>query len=329
MKENDSAIPASKQQKLLWRLLGFAAPYKQQLLFALAIAVLSSVLIPLRPRLIKYGIDNYIVKNDFSGLLYLSAGIVVLIVLHGVMQYMLSIYMQRVGQRILFDIRQRVFNHIYTLPTRYFDTTPVGRLVTRVTNDVEALNELFTSGVVMIISDALVLVWIVVFMITINWKLALVTVMVVPVLLYAAVLFRAKVRTVYGKIRVEIARMNSFLGEYVNGMQTVQLFNRQQAQSRRFDAINQKHTELQIQSITYYAVFFPVVELLSSVAICLVLFYSVGLSGQHEISAGTLIAFVIYAEMFFRPIRDLTEKYNTLQSAVTASERIFEVLDEA
>ncbi len=311
----------------LGRLLRYLGPYRKWVFLGLVISIASSALGPLRPRLVQMGIDSYIKTDDGEGLLLHCLLIFAVLIAQGVLQFGLTFLMQWVGQRALLDIRMVVFDHIQAMSLRYFDKTPVGRLVTRVTNDVEALNELFSSGVVLIFSDVLVLAWILGFMFSINWQLALYTIMVVPFLLTAATIFRRKVRVVYSQIRVQVARMNSFLNEYVSGVVTVQLFNQQAAQSKTFDDVNVEHTRLQIKSITYYAVFFPVVELLSSIAICTVLWYTAGHYLSGFMTIGTLVSFVMYAEMFFRPVRDLTEKYNTLQSAVTASERIFELLD--
>ncbi len=311
----------------LRRLLGYLRPYWIWVAVALMITLVSSSLGPARPLMVQRGIDSFIKTNDSTGLLHQCLLILGLLIAQAVLQFTLTFLMQWVGQRALADIRMVVFDHIQHMSLRLFDKTPVGRLVTRVTNDVEALNELFSSGVVLIFSDVLVLAWILGFMFSINWNLALYTIAIVPFLLFAATVFRRKVRIVYSLIRVQVARMNSFLNEYVSGMITVQLFNQQESQREQFDEINVEHTRLQIKSITYYAVFFPVVELLSSIAICTVLWYTAGNFLSGTMTIGTLVSFVMYAEMFFRPVRDLTEKYNTLQSAVTASERIFELLD--
>lgn len=321
------AVSQKLDYSLLGRLLTFLRPYRLWIVLGFAITIVSSALGPYRPMLVKEGIDEYIKKNNSDGLLLHVLWIFAILIMHGILQYALTYVMQWVGQRVLNDVRLTVFNHIQKMSLRFFDKTPVGRLVTRVTNDVEALNELFSSGVVLIFSDILVLAWIVGFMFYIDWKLALLTIAVLPALLVAASIFRKKVRIVYGKIRIQVARINSFLNEYISGITTIQLFGQESAQYTTFDDINTAHTKLQIQSITYYAVFFPVVEMLSSVAICLVLWYAAGSILSGFMTIGTLISFAMYAEMFFRPVRDLTEKYNTLQSAITASERIFELLD--
>lgn len=314
--------------RLLRRLLRFLLPYKWWIALGLVVTIVSSALGPLRPRLVQLGIDNYIRAGNPHDLLNHCLLILGVLILQGVLQFTLTYLMQWVGQKALLDIRMVVFDHIQRLPLRVFDTTPVGRLVTRVTNDVEALNELFSSGVVLIINDILVLAWILGFMLSIQWELTLYTIAVLPFLLTAATIFRRNVRIVYGHIRVQIARMNSFLNEYITGVTTVQMFNQQKQQAAQFDEINAEHTRLQIQSISYYAIFFPVVEMLSSIAICTVLWYAGGHYLSGFMTIGTLVSFVMYAEMFFRPVRDLTEKYNTLQSAVTASERIFDLLDQ-
>ena len=326
--QNSAKTEQKPSVRLLRRLLRFLLPYKWWIVLGLMVTVVSSALGPMRPRLVQIGIDNYIRANNAHDLLNHCLLILGVLILQGVLQFTLTYLMQWVGQKALLDIRMVVFDHIQRLPLRVFDTTPVGRLVTRVTNDVEALNELFSSGVVLIINDILVLAWILGFMLSIQWELTLYTIAVLPFLLTAATIFRRNVRIVYAQIRVQIARMNSFLNEYITGVTTVQMFNQQKQQAAQFDDINTEHTRLQIQSISYYAIFFPVVEMLSSIAICTVLWYAAGHYLSGFMTIGTLVSFVMYAEMFFRPVRDLTEKYNTLQSAVTASERIFDLLDQ-
>ncbi|MBL7976384.1 MAG: ABC transporter ATP-binding protein [Candidatus Kapabacteria bacterium] len=320
--------------RLIQRLLTYLQPYKGWIIVVTILSIVSSALGPYRPRLIKHVIDDYVAQHITDGFIWQCLVILGVVLLQSTLQYTLTFGMQWVGQRVLYDIRMQIFDHILRLPFKIIDKTPVGRLVTRVTNDVEALNELFSSGVVLIFSDIMVILWILFFMFALEWRLALYTISVVPLLLFAASIFRKKVRVVYGKIRIQIARMNSFLNEYITGIMTVQLFGQEKNQYEKFDEINTEHTKLQLQSINYYATFFPVVELLSSVAICVVLYKTADIIGllqttglQGKEYTGTLVAFLMYAEMFFRPVRDLTEKYNTLQSAATASERIFELLD--
>lgn len=315
------------EKTIIRRLLSFLTPYKSLLVIATIISLVSTSLGPLRPYLIRYGIDNYVSTSDTKSLFILCLVIVGVLLVHGTLQFILTYMMQSVGQRVLNDIRITVYSHIQRLPFKILDNTPVGRLITRATNDVEALNEVFSSGVVLIFSDILLILWIVGFMLSIDVKLTIVTITVVPLLLYSASVFRKKVRIVYNDIRTQIARMNSLLNEYISGIVTIQLFNQQKRQANKFDEINLEHTRLQLKSINYYAVFFPVVEFLASLAISLVLWTAAGDKLEGTLTIGTLVSFIMYAEMFFRPIRDLTEKYNVFQSAVTASERIFSILD--
>jgi ATP-binding cassette subfamily B protein len=240
---------------------------------------------------------------------------------------MTSIMLQRIGQKVLFNVRMEVFNHIQSLSLRSYDTTPVGRLVTRVTNDIEALNELFTSGVVTIFSDILLIAFIISFMLATSWQVTLVTIGVLPLLIIATVIFRKKVRVVYSETRRLIGKLNAFLNEYITGITTIQLYGQEQSRFNEFDDINTEHRNVQLKTITYYASFFPVVEFTSALALALILWYTSSHIFEGTMSLGMLIAFTQYAEMFFRPIRDLTEKYNTLQSAVAAAERIYDILD--
>lgn len=308
--------------------MAYVRPYLLYLAIAVVITVGVSALGPLRPWLFRHAIDAAVSHGQWHQVLLFGGIIAVTLLLHAGLQVAQSYLLQWIGQRTLHDMRSDVFHHILHLPFRVIDTTPVGRLVTRATNDVEALSELFSSGVVMIISDVLVLVWILVFMLATDVELTLYALVVIPLLLIAASIFRAKVRSVYAAIRVQVARMNAFLNEYIQGISTIHLFNIHRQQAERFDAINREHTRLQLRTVTYYASFFPVVEFLSVAALCLVLYAAFGQTIAGSISIGTVVSFLMYGEMFFRPIRDLTEKYNVLQTATTASERIFALLDQ-
>ncbi len=312
---------------LLRRLLRFLKPYGWHILGAIGLTLTASALGPLRPYLTRMAIDDHIVKGDMPGLLVFVAIIVGVLLLQGAMQYALSLLMTWVGQRVLLDIRNTLYRHVQRLALRYFDTTPVGRIVTRVTSDVEVLNELFSSGVVMMISDVMVIVWILYFMWQTSHALTLLTIVILPFLLTASFIFRSKVRVVYNAIRVQVGRMNTFVNEFVTGIRVVQLFRQEDRMTKDFAAINREHRELQDRSIFYYSVFFPIVEFLSTVALSIILWYTAGHILSGEMTIGILVAFTQFAEMFFRPVRDLTEKYNTLQSSVVASERIFRLLD--
>ncbi|MCC6845004.1 MAG: ABC transporter ATP-binding protein/permease [Bacteroidetes bacterium] len=328
MKPTDEKLYKKIDWQMLRRLLGYLRPYRRYIAYALTLAVISSALMPVRPVIFRWAIDDFVVTGNKQGLLGAVMLVFGVLAVSALLQFGLSYLMQWVGQKVLLDIRISVFRHIQQFALKVFDTTPVGRLITRVTNDVEALNELFSSGVVLMISDILLVTWIVGYMFMENWKLALLTILALPLLLTATSIFRKKVRAVYSKIRHEVATMNSFLNEYLTGISTVQLFSLQRAKFNRFDAVNARHRDYQRRSVLYYAVFFPVVEIISALALTVILWYSARNIFSGEMTIGLIVAFAQFVEMFFRPIRDLTEKYNTLQSAMAASERIFALLDD-
>lgn len=313
--------------KLLKRLLVFLKPFRKYFFLSILLTLGTSALGPLRPYLTHIAIDDYISPGNLNGLVWIVALIVGLMLIHGILQFSLTYLMQWVGQRVLYDIRVRLFNHIQSRKVKFFDNNPVGRLVTRVTNDVEVLNDLFSSGVVMIIADLLLIIWIIIFMFYTDWRLTLLTLSFLPFLIFITSVFRRKVRTVFRDIRLNVASMNSFLNEFISGILTVKIFTNEKKLNDDFEKINQKNKNLWIKTINYYSLFFPFVEFMSSVALCIVLWYTANNILSSQMTVGILIAFIQYAEMFFRPIRDLTEKYTTLQSAMASSERIFSLLD--
>lgn len=335
-------------KRLLRRLVVYLRPYKWQVIGSFIMAVVAALLGALRPYLTKVAIDDHLVKGDFGGLLWIVAAIVGALVFQGIIQYALTYLMQFVGQETIHTMRTSLFAHLQRLSLRFYDTTPVGRLVTRVTSDIEVLNEFFASGLVMIAANIFIIVWIVILMFVMSVKLSLVTLISLPILLWATAIFRKKVRTMYREIRTQLSRMNSFINEQVTGIQTVKLFGQEKRTYGEFNQINDAYTVAQVRSVLYYAVFFPVVDFLSSLAVALILWYGgrevisgtpdYGLGGligswfghgvAQPLTFGVLFAFIQYTEMFFRPIRDLSDKYNIMQSAMASSERIFELLDE-
>ena len=235
--------------------------------------------------------------------------------------------MQWTGQKVMFDLRSQIFRHLQRLHISFFDRNPVGRLVTRVTTDVDALNEMFTAGVVSIFEDVFVLAGILVIMLNMNWRLALITFAVLPFIFYATSIFRRKVRESYRRIRIAIARINAYLQEHVTGIVVLQLFNREKTAYERFEKINRTHMDAFKDAILAHAVYYPVVEVLSSVAIACVIWFGGNQVIRKLVTLGVLVAFMQYAQRFFRPIQDLSEKYNILQSAMASSERVFKLLD--
>ncbi len=325
--EHDEILGKAYDSRLMKRLLKYVKPYKKYVLLAIVLNLIVAGLGPVRPYLTKVAIDTDIAKGNYYGLLIICLLMLGALLLQSAIQYGLTYYTQLMGQKIIYDIRVKLFAHIQSLSLRFFDKTPVGRLVTRVTNDVEALNSLFSSGIVMIFSDVFILVWILIFMFSLSVKLSLVTLSTLPLLVYATFLFRKKVRIAYREVRRQLARLNSFMQEHISGMSVVQLFTKEEEEADNFLSINAAHKEAHVKSIFYYAIFFPVVETINSLAIALIIWYGGGKVIQNQITIGVLFAFVQFTEMFFRPIRDLSEKYNILQTAMASSERIFKLLD--
>lgn len=324
---DDEILGKAYDAKLMKRLLVYVKPYKKYVVLAIILNIVVAALGPLRPYLTKVAVDDFIAHSDYNGLIIISLLLVGVLLFQSGIQYFLTYYTQLMGQKIIYDLRVQIFSHIQKLALRFFDKTPIGRLVTRTTNDVEALNELFSSGIVMVFSDIFIILWILIFMFFMSWDLSLVTLAVLPILIYATFLFRRKVRETYRDVRFHLARLNSYMQEHVTGMSIVQIFTKEKDELKKFSGINADHRKANIASIFYYAVFFPVVEILSSLAIALIIWYGGGEVVQNAMTIGVLFAFIQYTEMFFRPIRDLSEKYNIMQTAMASSERIFKLLD--
>jgi ATP-binding cassette subfamily B protein len=313
---------------LLRRLLGYLRPYRGLTLVAITLLLSQSALALVGPRLTEHALDVAVPHRDL-GLLGLLAGLyLATLLLDFTVEYGGTLLMTYIGQRVMYDLRMEIFGHLQRLSITYFDHHPVGRLMTRVTSDVETLNELFSSGVVTIFGDAFTLVAIMGMMLVIDWRLALVTFAVIPLVWLTARIFRRQVRTAFGDIRVRLARLNAFLQERLGGMRVVQLFGREEDMARRFGELNRDHLEAHLRSITIYAVFFPVVELLTSIAMALLLWYGGLRVLEGTLTVGVLAAFIQYTRRFFQPLQDLSEKFNLLQSAMASSERVFALLDE-
>jgi ATP-binding cassette subfamily B protein len=323
----DEVLGKAYDAKLMKRLLGFIKPYKNYIIFAIILNIFVAILSAIGPLLTKIAVDDYIGKSDYQGLLLISLVLFGSLLLQAVIQYFLTYFTQYIGQKALYDMRTKIFNHIQKLALKFFDRTPIGRLVTRATNDVEALGELFSSGIIMVFYDVFIIIWILVFMFFMDFSLSLVTLSVLPVLVYGTFLFRKKARESYRDVRLHLARLNSYMQEHITGMSVVQIFSKENDELKKFSRINSDFRQTNIKSIFYYAVFYPGVELLSAIAVGLIIWYGGGEVIQGTLTIGVLFAFIQYTEMFFRPIRDLSEKYNIMQTAMASSERIFKLLD--
>ena len=342
--QEEEVLGKAYDGRLMRRLLTYLRPYKWHVVVALAAIILKSVLDVLGPFLTKIAIDKYLAKApnsnssplldrrpaercparrhraDWRAIRRDSH-------LHVPLEFIQTYLMQWTGQKVMFDLRSQIFRHLQHMHVAFFDRNPVGRLVTRVTTDVDALNEMFTAGVVSIFEDVFVLAGIIAIMMKMNWKLALITFAVLPLIVYATMIFRDKVRDSYRRIRTAIARINSYLQEAVSGMLVLQLFNREKRAFNKFSDINASHMEAFKDAIMAYSVYYPVVEILSAIAIASIIWFGGNDVIRGVATIGVLVAFMQYAQRFFRPIQDLSEKYNILQSAMAAGERVFKLLD--
>ena len=314
--------------RLMKRLLRYLRPYRWHVLLGIILSVLVSASEAVRPYFTKIAVDVDIARGDKHGLLITVLMFFALLVARGVLQYFSAYLTQWIGQHTIYDLRMQVFEHLQNLSLRFFDRTPIGRLITRVTNDIEVLNEMFSSGIVMVFTDIFTIAGILWFMFSMNWQLALVSLSVLPLLFYGTFLFRKRAREAYREVRFQIARINAFMQEHLTGMMVDQIFSQERRSFGRFSDINAAHRDANVKSIFYYAVFYPGVELIGALSIGLIIWYSGMNLEAAGITLGTVIAFLQFNEMFWRPIRDLSEKYNILQTAMASSERIFQLLDD-
>jgi ATP-binding cassette subfamily B protein len=339
--QEEEVLGKAYDSRLMRRLLKYLGPYKWQTAIALGAIVLKAGADVLGPYLTKIAIDRYLVKvpgvhspfdswlsnEPLIGIAQVAALFMGAILISFLLEYLQTYFMQWTGQKVMFDLRSQIFRHLQRMHIGFYDKHPVGRLVTRVTTDVDALNEMFTAGVVSIFEDVFVLAGIVGIMLKMNWKLALITFAVLPLIGIATNIFRHKVRDSYRRIRVAIARINAYLQEHVSGMVVLQLFNREQRAFEEFSKVNELHMDAFKDAILAHAIYYPVVEVLSAIAIACVVWFGGNDVIRNTATLGVLVAFIQYAQRFFRPIQDLSEKYNILQSAMASAERVFKLID--
>jgi ATP-binding cassette, subfamily B, multidrug efflux pump len=337
----EEVLGKAYDSRLMKRLLTYLHPYRVQVVIALIAIVLKACADVLGPYLTKVAIDKYLASHTeahslldrflsprpLTGIAQIAGMYIGILLFSFLLEFTQTYVMQWTGQKVMFDLRSEIFRHLQRLHIAFFDKNPVGRLVTRVTSDVDALNEMFTAGVVSIFEDVFVLLGILVIMLNMNWRLALITFAVLPIIFYATSIFRRKVRESYRRIRVAIARINAYLQEHVTGIVVLQLFNREKKSYERFEKINRTHMDAFKDAIMAHAVYYPVVEVLSATAIACVVWFGGNQVIRNLVTLGVLVAFMQYAQRFFRPIQDLSEKYNILQSAMASSERVFKLLD--
>jgi len=312
---------------LLKRVIALGLPYKR--IFALA-GILSLLLAPviiLRPYLIQRTVDEYIMKFDGEGLMMMVMLLLGVLVLESVMRYVFIYSTSWLGQSVIRDLRVRVFKHITSLRLTYFDRTPIGTSTTRTINDIETINTVFSQGMISIIADVLTLFAVLAIMLFTSWKLTLICLVTFPMLIWGTYIFKEKVKAAYEIVRNQIAVMNAFLQERISGMRIVQIFNAEEKELDNFKKINDEYTQANLNSILYYAVFFPFVEILSAASLGLLVWWGAKGVISGEVTLGVLIAFPLYLGMLFRPVRMLADKFNTLQMGLVAADRVFGILD--
>ncbi len=314
---------------LLGRVLRLAKPYKKVFITAAILTILLAPLATLRPYLIQVMVDEYIFNYDIPGLTRMVMVLVGVLVLESVMRYFFIYLTRWLGQSVIRDLRTRVFDHITSLKLTFFDRTPIGTSTTRTINDIETINTVFTQGTITIIADMLTMVAVLGIMFYTSWELTLISLATLPFLIVASYIFKEKVKKSFQRVRTQISRMNAFLQERITGMRIVQIFNAEKQEMENFKTINREYTQANLDSILYYAVFYPVVEIISAASLGLMVWWGARgvLLPESSITIGALIAFPIYLNMLFRPVRLIADKFNTLQMGLVASERVFNVLD--
>jgi ATP-binding cassette subfamily B protein len=326
--QEEEILGKAYDRRLMRRLLAYLRPYRKHVIAGIVLSVAVSGLEAVRPWFTKYAVDVNIKQHDGRGLLLTALAFLGVLLMRAFVQYANAYLTQWIGQKTILDLRMQLFVHLQKLGLKFYDRNPIGRLITRVTNDIEVLNEMFSSGIVMVFSDVFLILGILYFMFTMSWALALVSLSVLPLLFYGTFLFRKKAREAYRDVRIQLARINTFMQEHITGMIVDQIFTRVKKSYNKFSDINAAHRDANIRSIFYYALFYPGVELIGALAVGLILWYA-GLDAlKGGITIGTIMAFLQFNEMFWRPIRDLSEKYNIMQTAMASSERVFKLLDD-
>lgn len=313
---------------LLKRVLKFVKPHRKLLYAAVGITVFLAFLSPLRPVLIQYTVDEYILNSDASMLLKMTLLMIGILVVESGGQFLSSYIITLLGQSVIRDLRVSVYKHISGLRVKYFDNNPIGMLVTRVVSDIETIASIFTEGVVIVFGDLLQLSVVLVVMFSTDWRLSLIAISTIPLLLVATNIFKNGIKSAFQDVRTQVARINTFVQEHITGMNIVQIFNREEEELKKFKEINKEHARAHIRSVWHYSIFLPIVEILSAVSIGLLIWLGARGVLDGSFTVGNLIAFTLYVNMLFRPIRTLADRFNTLQMGMVSSERVFKVLDD-
>ena len=328
-----TAAPSARTQggsatrAILPRLVAALRPYRAAFVAALLLTLLLAALNPARPYAIQYALDQPLAQGDLDSFRWWMIALVASVLLQAVVQYYQTWLTNWLGQSVMNDLRRQVFARILSQRLRYFDQNPIGTLQTRTISDIQTLNAVFSEGFVTIAGELLQLVTILGIMLYIDWRLTLVTLTVIPILLLATWVFQMRVKAAFERVRKYVARLNAFLQEHITGMLITQIFSREREEAQRFKALNKEHLSAHLDTVRYYSIFFPVVEIISALALALLVWYGASGALDGAISFGTLVAFLLYIQMFFRPIRLLADQFNTLQLGIVSAERVFRVLD--
>lgn len=312
---------------ILSRVLKYVKPYKGTFLLTLGLTIGLAALSPLRPILIQYTFDHYIVTPDPDGLLRMTLIIVAVLLFESAVYYFYTYSANWLGQTVIKDLRMEIYRHINNLKLQYFDKNAIGTLVTRAVSDIETIADIFSNGILVIFGDILKLITVIIVMFWVDWQLALISLSTIPLLLVATYIFKNGIRSSFQDVRTQVARLNAFLQEHITGMHIVQVFNREERELERFKKINAEHRDANIRSVWYFSIFLPVVEILSAASLGLILWWAADEIMAKTMTVGELVAFILYINMLFRPIRELADKFNTLQMGMVSSERVFKVLD--
>ncbi|MCC6384511.1 MAG: ABC transporter ATP-binding protein/permease [Bacteroidia bacterium] len=314
--------------KLLARIGRFAKPHHTVFIASVILTLLMAGLGPLRPWLVQYTIDNPISNNDTGGLIRMTMILLALLVIQTIIQFAQQYYTGLIGLLVIRDLRIALFKKLISFRIRYFDKTPIGNLITRMVSDMETIADIFSEGLIIIIGDLIQILGIVLFMFYMDIRLTLISLTTMPLLIIATNIFKKRIRITFNDVRNAVARLNTFVQEHITGMRVVQIFGREQEEIQKFDQINKSHLRANIRSIWYYSIFFPIVEILAAISIALVIWQGAGDALRGAVGFGTIVAFIMYINMLFRPIRELADKFNTLQMGMVSSERVFKIIDE-
>jgi ATP-binding cassette subfamily B multidrug efflux pump len=315
---------------VLTRLMQFVAPYRARFVSVVVLTIVLGVLTPTRPYMVQYTLDNDVAQGDYAGMVKMMIALLVILVVQSIAQYSHTYLSGWLGQQVIRDIRARLYEHIVSLRLRFFDKTPIGRLVTRTISDVETLADVFSEGLAAMVGDLLQIIFILAFMFYQDWRLALLSLSTIPLLLVSTYIFKEKIKVAFNDVRNAVSNLNTFVQEHITGMNIVQIFGAEDREFQKFRAINEDHKHANLRSVLYYAIYYPVAEIIAAAGIGLLVWYGAKGIINYEatnLTIGKLIAFIMYIQMFFRPIRMIADRYNTLQMGIVSSSRIMNLLD--